>query len=302
MPEIRYARNGDVEIAYETFGDPATGDPLLLVMGLDFQMVWWPDGFCQALADAGFAVTRFDNRDTGLSTKFASPARRNPFQALLGGVRPVYSSLDLVADTLAVMDAVGARSAHVMGASMGAAIAQLVALNHPDRTRSLTSVMGLPLDASGPRIMTRYLSLGVFGQFRHLPKGDDPASRVETLVAISRIMYGTHYPFPEDWAREAARISDERSPRDPTTAQRQTAARRGLRMPPLEGMTVPTLVVHGEADPLVKVAGGRDTAARIPGSELVTYPGMGHAITRELWPDLVARIRANADRAAVRPA
>ena len=185
MPEIRYARNGDVEIAYETFGDPATGDPLLLVMGLDFQMVWWPDGFCQALADAGFAVTRFDNRDTGLSTKFASPARRNPFQALLGGVRPAYSSLDLVADTLAVMDAAGARSAHVVGASMGAAIAQLVALTHSDRTRSLTSIMGLPLDASGPRIMTRYLSLGVFGQFRHLPKGDDPASRVETLVAIS---------------------------------------------------------------------------------------------------------------------
>ena len=118
-PGTRYTTNGDVRIAYETFGDLVTGEPLLLVMGLDFQMVWWPDGLCEMFADRGFAVVRFDNRDTGLSTHFESPRRQNPFRALLGGTKPVYTGADMHADALAVMDAVGWQRANVLGGSMG---------------------------------------------------------------------------------------------------------------------------------------------------------------------------------------
>ena len=116
-PETRYARNGDVTIAYETFGDPATGVPLLCIMGLDFQMVWWPDDFCALLAERGFAVARFDNRDTGLSTHFSSGPRQSPWRALLGGTKPAYTTLDMLDDALAVMDALGWASANVMASS-----------------------------------------------------------------------------------------------------------------------------------------------------------------------------------------
>jgi pimeloyl-ACP methyl ester carboxylesterase len=113
--QIRYAHNGAVSIAYETFGDTAGGIPLLLIMGLDFQMVWWPDAFCRRLVDRGFAVVRFDNRDTGLSTHFTSAAKQNPWRAQLGLTKPAYTSLDMLDDAVAVMDAVGWPSAHVMG-------------------------------------------------------------------------------------------------------------------------------------------------------------------------------------------
>src|SRR5215217_5518887 len=106
-PQIQYARNGDVSVAYETFGDTAEREPLLLIMGLDFQMIWWPDAFCQRLVASGFSVVRFDNRDTGLSTHFSSPARQSPWRALWGRTEPAYTALDMVDDAQAVMDAVG---------------------------------------------------------------------------------------------------------------------------------------------------------------------------------------------------
>jgi pimeloyl-ACP methyl ester carboxylesterase len=124
MPvQTRYAHNKEVTVAYETFGDPATGEPLLLISGLDFQMVWWPDAFCEQLAERGFAVVRFDHRDSGLSTKFDSAKKENPFLALLGRTKPSYTTLDMLDDAIAVMDATGWKNAHVMGASMGAALA-----------------------------------------------------------------------------------------------------------------------------------------------------------------------------------
>src|SRR5579863_2901866 len=113
MPvQTRYAQNKDVTVAYETFGDLAAGEPLLLINGLDFQMVWWPDAFCQQLADRGFAVVRFDNRDSGLSSKFESAKKQNPFLALLGHTKPSYTTLDMLDDAVAVMTAAGWTSAH----------------------------------------------------------------------------------------------------------------------------------------------------------------------------------------------
>lgn len=289
-PQTRYARNGEVSIAYETFGDLRSGEPLLLIMGLDFQMVWWPEAFCEQLVANGFAVVRFDNRDTGLSTHFDSPRRQNPWRALVGATRPLYTGADMLGDALAVMDAVGWRSAHVMGGSMGAALAQALALLHPERVRSLVSCMGAPVTA-GPLRLLSYVNFGVFKQFRGLAKATTPEDEIANLVAIYRAIASPGFPFPEQWARETAAISHARAPRDPRTTQRHIAAGRTLKLPPLSRIGVPTLVIAGLDDPLIKVKASQDVAQQIPGSTFVAYPGMGHNLPEELWPDIIGRIR-----------
>src|SRR3954447_26651549 len=220
---IGYARNGEVRLAYESFGDTATGEPLLLAMGLDFQMVWWPEEFIARLVDVGFAVVRFDNRDTGLSTHFGPVERPNPWKALLGRVPPAYTARDMLDDALAVMDAAGWSSAHVLGGSMGAGIAQALAMDNPERVRSLISCMGLPVDA-GPLRTLRYIRPAVFRTLARIKPGPSDEEQVEALVAIYRAIASPGYPFPETWARQASRISHERHPRDPSTTQRQLAA------------------------------------------------------------------------------
>jgi pimeloyl-ACP methyl ester carboxylesterase len=290
MPaQVEYARNGQVSIAYETFGDPATSDPLLLIMGLDFQMVWWPDAFCEQLVRQGFAVVRFDNRDTGLSTKFESPQRQSPWMALLGGTKPAYTSLDMLDDAVAVMDAVGWPSAHVMGGSMGAGLAQAMAMVHPERVRSLISAMGLPVDSSPLRTLT-YIKFGIFTKLRKISPATSRDEEIENLVGIYRAIASPGFPFPQEWAHQAAAISQERSPRDAKSTQRQLAAGRAQKWPPLATITAPTLVISGENDPLIKPKGGRDTARRIPGARFISYPGMGHNLPEELWPDVINQI------------
>lgn len=292
MPsEIKYARNGDVSVAYETFGDLGSGVPLLGIMGLDFQMVWWPDAFCAMLADRGFAVARFDNRDTGLSTHFSSDQRESPWRALLGGTKPAYTTLDMLDDALAVMDALGWESANVLGGSMGGALAQALAVYHPSRVRALISCMSVPADSGSLQLMS-YIKFGAFRQFRRLKADDTRESQVELLVSVYRAISSPGFPFPEKWAREAAEISHDRSPRDPTSTQRQLAAGRAQKIPPISRITAPTLVISGEDDPLIKPKGGRDTAARIPGAKFVSYPGMGHHLPEELWPQIVDEICA----------
>jgi pimeloyl-ACP methyl ester carboxylesterase len=292
MPsEIKYARNGDVSIAYETFGDPGSGVPLLGIMGLDFQMVWWPDAFCAMLADRGFAVARFDNRDTGLSTQFSSVQRESPWCALLGKTKPAYTALDMLNDALAVMDALGWESANVMGGSMGGALAQALAVYHPSRVRALISCMSVPADSGSLQLLS-YIKFGSFRQFRRLKADDSRESQIELLVSVYRAISSPGFPFPEKWAREAAEISHDRSPRDPTSTQRQLAAGRAQKTPPISRITAPTLVISGEDDPLIKPKGGRDTAARIPGAKFVSYPGMGHNLPEELWPQIVDEICA----------
>lgn len=273
----RSAQHGEVALAYETFGDLDRGEPLLLVMGLDFQMVWWPDAFCEQLVAAGFAVVRFDNRDTGLST------RPSPDSG--------YTGQDMLDDAVAVMDAVGWDSAHVLGGSMGAALAQALALLRPERVRTLVSCMGMPATV-GPLRMLGYLHLGLFPAFARLRPAPGREGQIATLVAIYRLLASPGYPFPEGWARRTAELSHDRRPRDPGSTRRQLAAGRTLSLPPLSGITVPTLVISGEDDPLVRVRAGRDTARRIPGATFVSYPGMGHNLPEELWPDIITRIRA----------
>ncbi|CAM3662675.1 alpha/beta fold hydrolase [Isoptericola cucumis] len=296
MTTTRYATHDDVTLAYETFGDLETGEPLLLIMGLDFQMVWWPDELCAQLVDAGFAVVRFDNRDTGLSTHLESPTTQNPWRALLGGTAPAYTGTDVLDDVEAVLDAVGWASAHVMGISLGAGVAQATALLRPSRVRTLTSCNGLPCTVSPLRRLA-YLRFGVF---RELARLGDPTTReeaIDVLVAIWRALSSPAHPFPEQWARQAATLSHDRSPRDPRTTQRQLAAWSRVRLPALSTVRAPTLVIAGEDDPLMKVTGGRDTARQIPGAQLRILSGMGHTLPEHRWPEVVASLRELAGHA-----
>lgn len=286
-----FAHNQDVTVAYETFGDPAAGEPLLLISGLDFQMIWWPDQFCEQLAARGFAIARFDNRDSGLSTKFDSSKKQNPFLALLGRTKPSYTTLDMLDDTTAVMDALGWKSAHVIGVSMGAALAQTLALYHPDRVRTLVCAMGVPADISGVRAMG-YIKFGIFAKLRKIKPGTTREQEIDNLVEMFRAFASPGYPFPEQWARSVAALSHDRSPRDPKTTQRQIAAGRAQKIRAISGIGVPTLVFCGEDDPIIKPKASKEIAARIPGATLVTYPGMGHSLPEELWPDIVSRVAA----------
>ena len=267
-------------------------------MGLDFQMVWWPDGLCEALVARGFAVARFDNRDAGLSTHFASGKKESPWRALMGGSKPAYTTLDMLDDALAVMDALGWPSAHVMGGSMGAGLAQALAVYHPDRVRSVISCMGLPADSS-PLKLLGYIKFGKFLEFRRLKQDGSRESQIELLVSL-RDIASPGFPFPEQWARETAAISHDPAVR-PHVHAAPAAAGRAQKIRPISGITAPTLVISGQDDPLIKPKGGRDTAARIPGARFVTYPGMGHNLPEELWPRIIDEICAVTGVAALSP-
>jgi pimeloyl-ACP methyl ester carboxylesterase len=294
---VRFADNGDVRIAYETFGS-ATGTPLLLIMGLDSQMVWWPDDFCRELAGRGFHVARFDNRDTGLSTHFTTRRIENPFKVLFrGSRRPAYTAADMADDGIAVLDALGWDAAHVVGASLGSAVAMVTALRHPDRVRTLTVMMAAPF---GVRALLRYIR---FGFFLKLPGGRQPDTdegAVQTLVALARTLASPHNPVDEAWARSVAEVSHARSPRDPSTTQHQVAAVRGYRdLKRIDEITAPTLVINGADDPLVRASAATALARAIPGARVKVHPGMGHDLPRQLWSTIADDIAAHAGLATM---
>jgi pimeloyl-ACP methyl ester carboxylesterase len=278
------ATHDGVDIAYERCGS-AGGEPMLLVMGLGMQMIFWADEFCAALAQRGFDVVRFDNRDVGLSSHFHEAGA----PSLLGILtRPAaaaaYRLDDMADDAVAVMDALGWADAHVVGASMGGMIAQAMAIHHPRRVRSLTSIMSTPSPGIGrPR----------FGALTALTSrtADDADAAARRLVEVFRAIGSPGYPLDEEWLRDVERRAYDRC-HDPAGARRQLAAIQasGDRRGGLATVTVPTLVLHGEADPLVRPAGGRATAAAVPGARLVTYPGMGHNLPRELWTSVIDEI------------
>jgi pimeloyl-ACP methyl ester carboxylesterase len=282
------AHNGPVEIAYERFGSD-DGEPLLLVMGLGMQMIFWPDDFCAALAERGFAVARFDNRDVGRSTHFTHLGVPRLGRLL---ARPAaaaaYRLDDMADDGVAVLDALGWRSAHVVGVSLGGMIAQTIAIRHPDRVRSLTSIMSTP----SPRIgRPRLDALAVLASRPAYSR--EHAER--RAVRVFRVIGSPGYPHDEAWLRDTARRAYDRG-QDPLGARRQLAAilASGDRRPGLARLRVPTLVIHGEADPLVRPVGGRATAGAVPGARLVVFRGMGHDLPRPLWPAIIDQISATA--------
>ena len=294
MPNVE--ANG-ITIEYDTFGRP--GDPpILLIMGLGAQMILWDEEFCNALAGHGHFVVRFDNRDVGMSTKLdhlgmpdfaaalAASAARQPFAGA------PYLLADMADDAVGVLDALSIQKAHVVGASMGGMIAQTLAIRHPHRLRSLTSIMsttGNPdLPPPTPQAMAVLLS----------PPPPDRDSAVEHAVRVFRTIGSPGFPFDEDFVRRRATRSYERG-FTPMGVVRQLVAilASGNRKQALGDVKIPSLVIHGSDDPLVPVSGGRDTAEEIPRAELMIIEGMGHDMPRPIWPRLTSAIAAHARRA-----
>ncbi|MFG1706333.1 alpha/beta fold hydrolase [Nonomuraea sp. M3C6] len=272
----RVAANG-IEIAYESFGSPAAR-PLLLIMGLGAQLIHWDEGLCELLAEQGHHVVRFDNRDTGLSTHFHDhgvPEQGAPSAYLLD---------DLADDVAGLMDALGWPAAHVVGASMGGMIAQTLAIRHPGRLLTLTSIMSTP----GPSIAPP--SEAALAVLMARPPADRESVRAQAVTTWSTIG-SPGYELDREKVMAMAGLAYDRC-FDPAGTARQLAAimASGDRTESLAGVSVPTLVMHGEADQLVPIVGGRATAAAIPGARLVTYPGMGHDLPQPLWPQIVAEI------------
>ncbi len=280
---------GDLEFAYESFGD-ADAPPLLLVMGLATQMLAWDEEFCELLAGHGFRVIRFDNRDIGLSSHL-DEAGLPDLGALLAGQEtpaPPYTLVDMANDTVGLLDALGVESAHIVGASMGGMIAQQVAIDHPRRVRSLTSIMSTPSREVGRTRPDAAAAL-------FLPQPTDPDTAAERSLQLYRLIGSPGFPLDERRVADLGRRSFERG-NDPAGVARQFAAITVSpgRTPGLRELTIPTLVIHGEDDPLVQVDGGIATAEAVPGARLLVVPGMGHNLPPQLWGQLTSEIAAHA--------
>ncbi len=289
--QIRRASAGSVELAYETFGDPAD-PPVLLVMGFATQMLGWPDEFCRMLATRGLFVVRFDNRDIGLSTHLHAAPPPDVMAAVAGDTSSAsYTLSEMAGDTVGLLDALGLTSAHLVGISMGGMIAQTVAIEHPERVRTLTSIMSTTGDPSvggaTPEALGALLA----------PPATTREEAQARAVAAYRVIGSPGYPLDEAGLRERVGLSFDRA-HDPAGVGRQLLAILASpdRTRRLGEIGVPALVIHGEQDALVNVSGGRATAAAIPGSELAVLEGMGHDLPRELWPELVDRIAAHVAR------
>jgi pimeloyl-ACP methyl ester carboxylesterase len=289
---IQRATVGDVEIAYETFGE-AGDPPVLLVMGLATQMIGWPDDFCAALADRGHFVVRFDNRDIGLSTHLHAAGAPDLMSVMAGDHSSVpYALTDLADDTVGLLDVLGLDRVHLVGASMGGMIGQLVAVRHPGRVRSLTSIMSTTGD---PSVGTpNEAAMGVL----FAPPAADRESAVKRAIDTYRVIGSPGFEFDEPALRDRAGLAFDRA-HDPAGVARQLAAILSThdRTPDLMSISVPSLVIHGADDALVNVSGGHATAAAIPDAELLVVEGMGHDLPRAVWPQIVDRITALVQRA-----
>jgi pimeloyl-ACP methyl ester carboxylesterase len=285
-----------ITLCFEELGPP-DGEPLVLVMGLGTQMIGWPDGLCELLAAEGFRVVRFDNRDIGRSTKLRDVPPPGPLDLLLRRRSAAgYLLGDLADDTAGLLDALGLEDAHVVGASMGGMIAQTLAARHPDRVRSLASVM-----SNTGHLLKGQPTLTALPMFLR-PPSKDPAEATERLVADFTRIGSPGFERDEAALRDLITRSIERSGGGDTAGSgRQLMAilASGDRTAQLRDIRVPTVVVHGTEDRLVHPSGARATAEAIPGAQLVWVRGMGHDLPRGAWPQLVGAIAGNARRARI---
>jgi pimeloyl-ACP methyl ester carboxylesterase len=281
----QFATVGRLELCYETFGDRA--DPaLVLIMGLGTQMIAWREEFCEQLASRGFFVIRFDNRDVGRSTTLDDLPVPTRMQLIRRDKRAAgYTLDDMALDVVGLLDALGIERAHVVGASMGAMIAQTVAAKHPARVLSLVSIMG----STGSR-WSGQPTLRAMQALLTVPPSDRDGF-VERMVKTFTIIGSPGFARDEAELREFAGTAFDRG-RNPAAGARQLAAilAMGDRTPALRHITAPTLVIHGADDVLVRPSGGRATAKAIPGARLLEIPGMGHDLPREAWPQIIDAI------------
>jgi pimeloyl-ACP methyl ester carboxylesterase len=298
MPDVMrtapaFAKANGIELCYDSFGDPQA-PPLLLIMGLAAQMIAWDDEFCSLLAGRGYRVIRFDNRDIGLSTRFDAaglPDVSAAFMAAMQGqpVTAPYLLRDMADDAVGLLDALDIGSAHVVGASMGGAIGQTLAIHHPSRLRSLTSIMATTGAPGLPPPTPQALAM----LFKPTPT--DQAGYFESYVQTWKVLRAGSFPLDE--ARDLVRAGQNFARGlNPAGVTRQMAAilASGSRKQALAQVTVPTLVIHGDIDPLVPLACGIDTAETVPGAKLQVIAGMGHALPISMWPQIIDAIAAHA--------
>ncbi|HSS42588.1 MAG TPA: alpha/beta hydrolase [Solirubrobacterales bacterium] len=280
-----------IELCYQEMGDP-DGEPMLLVMGLATQMIAWDEEFCGLLAERGFRVVRFDNRDIGRSTKLRAAGLPGKLDLFFGRGTAPYLLRDMAADAFGLMDHLGIGSAHLVGASMGGMIVQTAAIEDAGRVRSLTSIMS----TTGSR-RVGHPSYKTFGLLLGNPPREREAA-IERVVKTFKLIGSPGYPFDEERIRDLAGRSFDRG-HNPAGIARQLHAitASGDRTAALRQLDVPALVIHGKNDPLVNPSGGRATAKAIPGARLLMIDGMGHDLPRALWPDFAEQIAANAARA-----
>lgn len=278
-----------IEIAYERLGDPAA-PPVLLIMGAGGQLINWPDGLCAALADHGLHVIRFDNRDSGHSTHF-DEAGTPDIPAALNGDRSTvpYELADLAADTIGLLDALDIESAHVVGASLGGMIAQTVAVDHPARVRSLTSIMSTTSDYMTPPPTVE-----------RRPPGPPPTTRELYIDRMVTAASGIDTAL-DAVAETAGRTWDRGWSLPGMLRQAASVIGSGDRAGKLAALKLPTLVIHGAADRTADPAAGKATADAIPGAEFVLVDGMGHNFPPRVWPELSTRIAALVHNAETNP-
>lgn len=282
----------DIDICFQTFGDPAS-PALLLVMGLGGPMTWWDPVFCQKLADRGFHVIRYDNRDTGRSSRARGRVtRRDIVQAALGRpTRPPYTLVDMAHDGIALLDHLGHEAAHVVGVSMGGMIAQTMALHFPDRVRSLTSIMSSTgrrfVGWQDPRLLPMLLA-----------RRSSREAYIETSGRLWKLIGSPLYPDTTETVRQrAAETYDRGVSRAGVARQMVAILTQPDRTRDLRELDVPTLVIHGLSDRMVHVSGGRATARAVAGAELLLVPGMGHDVPEKLHDDFVEAIARTAAKA-----
>jgi pimeloyl-ACP methyl ester carboxylesterase len=297
----RASTNG-LSLEYEISGDPAA-PPILLIMGLGMQLTSWPPALRDGLVARGFRVIAFDNRDAGLSTRIRTRRRPNLMLQIARAwarlpVRSPYTLEDMAEDTVGLLDALGIRRAHVVGASMGGMIAQVVAARHPERTASLTSIMS----SSGNRRVSQAQPAARRALLSRPGDPGDPESVIRHLIGVWGVIGSPAYPADPAELRQRIEHSVRRAYHPAGVAQQLLAIlASGDRRRLLARITAPTLVIHGAADPLVPVAAGRDTAQHIRGAELLVIDGMGHDFPAPLVPTMVEAIAAHcraADAAA----
>ena len=282
-----------VELCYQTFGGPE-GDPLVLVMGLGGPMNWWDPELCTMLAEAGFHVVRFDNRDTGRSSRIPGRVTRGQLvQSFIGrGGAVPYTLNDMGADAFGLMDHLGWDSAHLVGVSMGGMIVQTMAIDQPARVRSLTSIMSTlgkrSVGWQHPSLLPMLIA----------KRGVGREAYVATSAKMWQLIGSPGYPQDDEKVRSRAEETFDRGV-SASGVMRQMLAilNQPNRSRALGAVRVPTAVVHGTADKMVHVSGGRATARAIPGAELLVIDGMGHDMPSELFGTFTQIIRRTADRA-----
>lgn len=286
-----------IQIAYDCFGD-RSADPVLLIMGLGAQMIFWDEGFCDGLAERGHFVIRFDNRDVGLSTKLDAagvPGIPVLVQSQLTGepVAAPYTLEDMALDAVGLLDGLGIRAAHVVGASLGGMIAQTVAVRHPQRVKTLVSIMSSTGNPDLPEARPEAMAVLM------RPPASDAESAMQMAVEGARVIGSPGFPFDEERIRRRALRAYQRSFHPQGVARQMAAvAASGNRRALLASITAPTLVIHGDADPLVPIEAGRDTAEAVPSAELLVIEGMGHDLPPAAWPQIISAIAGHAAKAA----